>query len=224
MWTLKYMWVVHLLYLHLLQWNSRHHESLMKMKRIAKMMKKTKKMTKMNRPHFFQYPHSAIVNSENDIFELSMLKVIDTISNWYHRTSMFHFSTCKICKRSVRAFRKCSPPLLSKSLMNSITNYLSTNDCLLPTSVPQNQFWAHVLPPYQSSSINFNYAAIGVKIRSKRRSYNFTKYVIANRDHLPCTLVYDTAPPIFLEESSQLISYLLTCQLASSVPKRLPLR
>ena len=126
-----------------------------------------------------------------------MLKVTDTISNWYHRTSMFHFSTCKICKRSVRAFRKCSPPLLSKSLMNSITNYLSTNDCLLPTSVPQNQFWAHVLPPYQSSSINFNYAAIGVKIRSKRRSYNFTKYVIANRDHLPCTLIYDTAPPIF---------------------------
>ena len=105
---------------------------------------------------------------------------VDRLSNWYHRTSMYYFSNCKIFKRSVRGFRKCSPS--PKSLMKSITYYLSTNDCLLPTPDPQNQFWAHVLPPYQLSSNNFNSAAIRVKVRSKRRSDNFTKYVIANCD------------------------------------------
>ena len=58
--------------------------------------------------------------------------------------------------------------------------------------VPQNEFWAHVLPPYQLSSNNFNSAAIGVKIRSKGRSHNFTKCEIAKCD-LECSLIYDPA-------------------------------
>ena len=121
---------------------------------------------------------------------------VDRLSNWYHRTSMLYFSNCKIFKRSVRGFRKCSPSILPKSLMKSITYYLSTNDCLLPTPDPQNQFLAHVLPPYQLSSNNFNSAAIGVKIKSKRRSHNFTESVIANCD-LACSLIYEIALPIF---------------------------
>ena len=62
--------------------------------------------------------------------------------------------------------------------------------------VPQNEFWAHVLPPYQLSSNNFNSAAIGVKFRSKGRSDHFTKYVIAECD-LWWSLIYGPALSIF---------------------------
>ena len=120
-----------------------------------------------------------MINSNNGALQgLLILSVTGT----YHRTSMIHFSTCKIFRRSVRAFRKINPSKQLKSLMKSITFYLSTNDCLLPKPIPQNQFWAHVFPPYQSSSNNFTpyqTSAIGVKITSNKRSYNFTKYVIS---------------------------------------------
>ena len=62
--------------------------------------------------------------------------------------------------------------------------------------VPQKEFWAHVLPPYQLSSNNFNSAAIGMKFRSKGRSHNFMKYVTDEYD-LECSLIYDPALSIF---------------------------
>ena len=62
--------------------------------------------------------------------------------------------------------------------------------------VPQNEFWAHILPPFQLSSNNFNSEAIGVKYRSKGRSHNFSKYVIAECD-LRWSLIYDPALSIF---------------------------
>ena len=58
------------------------------------------------------------------------------------------------------------------------------------------QVEAHDLPPYQLSSNNFNFAAIGVKIRSKGRSDNFTKYVIAKCD-FEWSLIYDPALSIY---------------------------
>ena len=62
----------------------------------------------------------------------------------------------------------------------------------MPLPVPQNEFWAHDLPPYQLSSNNFNSAAIGVKFISEGRSPNFTKYVIAECD-LQWSLISDPA-------------------------------
>ena len=128
-----------------------------------------------------------MINSNN--VALQGLLIL-SVTGKYHRTSMIHFSTCKIFRRSVRAFRKINPSKQLKSLMKSITFYLSTNDCLLPKPIPQNQFWANVFPPYQLSSNNFNSAAIGVEIRSSWRSYNFTKYVISNCD-FACWLIYN---------------------------------
>ena len=50
-----------------------------------------------------------------------------------------------------------------------------------------------------------------MKIRSKGRSDNFTKYVIAKCD-LECSIIYDTAVSIYQEESCQKQLHLPTCQ------------
>ena len=73
------------------------------------------------------------------------------------------------------------------------------------------RFWNHVIPPYLSSSKNFNSAAIGVKFRWERRSPNFTKCEITKCD-LKWNLIYDPALSIYWEESCQKKLHLLTCR------------